>query len=160
MTLTSHPSPGSGKADGPPDILWQDGERLYRKIWRDAADGERREFLVAQPCDEHPTQVTIKRLTHEYELRAYFEPEWAIRPVELVRDRGQTMLVLEPTEARPLDEMIGPGLPIKAFLQIAIAVTRAVAHLHHCGLVHKDIKGSNLLIDPSSGVARLTGFGI
>jgi serine/threonine protein kinase len=56
--------------------------------------------------------------------------------------------------------MIGPGLPIGAFLRKAIAVTRAVTRLHHCGLVHKDIKASNILIDPASGDARLTGFGI
>ena len=37
------------------DVLWEDGERLYRRIWRDMDDGGRREFLVAQPCAEHPT---------------------------------------------------------------------------------------------------------
>src|SRR5262245_19825707 len=160
MALPSSPSPDRGKEDGPLDILWQDGERLYRRIWRDADDGGRREFVVAQPCAEHPTQVRVNRLAHEYELRSYVESEWALRPLELVRERGQTMLVLEPTEARPLYEMIGTGLPIGAFLRKAIAVTRAVTRLHHCGLVHKDIKASNILIDPASGDARLTGFGI
>ena len=123
-------------------------------------DGGRREFLVAQPCAEHPTQATVNRLAHEHGLKDYLDSEWALRPLELVRERGQTMLVLEPTTSRPLDEMIGQGLPIGTFLRLAIAVSNTVARLHHCGLVHKDIKASNILIDAASGDARLTGFGI
>ena len=56
--------------------------------------------------------------------------------------------------------MIGPGLSIGTFLRVAIAVSNAVARLHHCGLVHKDIKARNILVDAASGDARLTGFGI
>jgi transcriptional regulator with GAF, ATPase, and Fis domain/predicted ATPase len=145
---------------GPLDILWQDGERLYRRIWRDVFTGGRSEFLVAQPSAEHPTPATVDRLVHEYGLKQYLDHSWALRPLELVRERGQTMLVLEPTRARPLDEMIGPGLPIGTFLRHASAVTNVVARLHQSGLVHKDIKGSNILIEPDSGYARLTGFGI
>ena len=39
-------------------------------------------------------------------------------------------------------------------------MTNAVARLHQSGLVHKDIKASNILIDAASGEVRLTGFGI
>jgi transcriptional regulator with GAF, ATPase, and Fis domain/predicted ATPase len=151
---------GSGGDVGPLDVLWEDGERVYRRMWRDIDDGGRREFLLAQPRAEHPTVATVKRLAHEYGLKDCLDSAWALRPLELVRERGQTMLVLEPTRARPLDEMIGPGLPIGTFLRVAIAVTNAVARLHQRALVHKDIKASNILIDPDSGHARLTGFGI
>src|SRR6185295_12579446 len=146
--------------DGPFEVLWQDGERLYRRIWRDMDDGGRREFLVAQLCAEHPTPVTASRLAHEYGLREYLDHRWAVRPLELVRERGQTMLVFESTTARPLEKMIGQGLPVGTFLRLAIAVTRVVAYLHQCGLIHKDIKATNILIDPDTGDARLTGFGI
>ena len=95
--------------DGPVDVLWQDGERLYRRIWRDVDDGGRREFLVAQPCAEHPTPDTVNRLVREYDLKDYLDHSWALRPVELVRERGQTMLVFDPTRARPLDDMIEIG---------------------------------------------------
>jgi PAS domain S-box-containing protein len=154
-------APLSSSAQNTPlDVLWENGERLYRRIWRDMDDGGRREFLVAQPCAEHPTPGTVNRLAHEYGLKDYLDHPWALRPLELVRERGQTMLVFEPTTARPLDEMIGSGLPVGTFVRLAIAVTNAVARLHQSGLVHKDIKGSNILIDPETGDARLTGFGI
>ena len=47
--------------DRPLDVLWEDGERLYRRIWRDADGDGRREVLVAQPCAEHPTPDTVNR---------------------------------------------------------------------------------------------------
>ena len=144
----------------PVDILWEDGERLYSRVWRDVDGDDRREFLVVQPCAEHPMQATVARLAHEYELRDYLDSEWALRPLGFERERGRTMLMLEATTSRPLDEMIGGGLPIVTFLRVAIAVSNAVGRLHRCGLVHKDIKASNILIDPESGDARLTGFGI
>jgi serine/threonine protein kinase len=143
-----------GRDDRPLDVLWDDGERLYRRIWRDVDDGGRREFLVAQPCAEHPTPSTVSRLAHEYGLKDHLDHSWALRPLELVRERGQAMLLLEPTRARPLDEMIGAGLPVARFLRLAVAVTNAVASMHQCGLVHKDIKASNILIDAERGHAR------
>jgi PAS domain S-box-containing protein len=157
VASTSHASPNGGRED---DVLWDDGERLYRRMWRDTGDGNRRECLVAQPCAEHPTPATISRLTHEYGLKDYLDHPWALRPRELVREHGQTMLVLESTNARPLDQIIGPGAPVDMFLGLAITVTNAVARLHQSGLVHKDLKASNILIDTTSGEVRLTGFGI
>ena len=142
------------------DVLWDDGERLYRRMWRDTGDGSRREFLVAQPCAEHPTPAAISRLTHEHDLKDSLDHPWALRPLELVREHGQTMLVLEPTTARPLDQIVVAGAPVETFLRLAITVTNAVARLHQSGLVHKDIKASNILIDARSGEVRLTGFGI
>ena len=97
----------SGTKEVPLDVLWQDGERRYCRMWRDTGSGDGGgEVLVAQPCAEHPTPDTVNRLAHEYGLKDYLHSPWALRPLGLVRERGQTMLVLEPTVARPLDEMI------------------------------------------------------
>ena len=45
---------------------------------------------------EYPAPATLDRLAREYELKDELDGTWAVRPLELVRDR--TMLVLE---ARP-----------------------------------------------------------
>jgi len=51
--------PRSGRYVGPLDVLWEDGERVYRRMWRDLDDGGRREFLLVQPSTEHPTPATV-----------------------------------------------------------------------------------------------------
>ena len=51
--------------------------------------------VVVLPASEQPTRNTLDRLTHEYSLKDELDSAWAARPLELVRDRGQTILVLE-----------------------------------------------------------------
>jgi predicted ATPase len=45
-------------------------------------------------------------------------------------------------------------------LRLAIGTTVAVGKLHQRGLVHKDIKPANILVNDATGEVRLTGFGI
>src|SRR5215475_3876900 len=86
--------------------LWQDGERLFARTWRPVG-GAYREVIIVQPAAAHPTPGTINRLTHEYELREYLDGDWAVRPLELVRERGQTLLVLEAPGGEPPERLIG-----------------------------------------------------
>jgi len=85
---------------------WQDPGRVFCRLWRDDAEGDKHAFIpLVGP--EHPTLESINRLTHENELKDYLDGAWALRPVELVRERGRTMLVVEYTGGEPLDRLIG-----------------------------------------------------
>ena len=46
------------------------------------------------------------------------------------------------------------------FLRLALGITAALGKAHQRGLVHKDLKPANILVDMASGQVRLTGFGI
>jgi serine/threonine protein kinase len=83
-----------------------------------------------------------------------------VRPVELVRERGLTMLVVEYSGGQPLDRLIGEPMEIGRFLRIATALTSALSRLHGRGLVHKDIKPGNVLVNETTTQVWLTGFGI
>jgi PAS domain S-box-containing protein len=137
--------------------MWEDNERTLVKGWRDDADGHR-SVLVVFLASPHPTADEVGRLAHEFELRNKLDRAWAARPLELGRER--TFLVLEAPDGEPLDRFIDVPMEIGKFLRLAIALSTALGRVHECGLVHKDIKPSNVLVNSTAGKAWLTGFGI
>ena len=69
-------------------------------------------------------------------------------------------LVLEDPGGRPMDQLLGRPLDVSHFLRIAIPLAGALRRVHERGLIHKDIKPANILLDAASGGVWLTGFGI
>src|SRR5215468_4588083 len=153
-------SQNSAYSDGSSQILWEDGERVFHRGWRLDDEGKRRGVLLVAPAAEHPSRSNLDRLTHEYELKDELDGTWAVRPLELVRDAGRTMLVLEDAGGEPLEMLLGVPMEIGRLLRLGIAISSALGKLHKRGLVHKDIKPGNILFSEATGEVRLTGFGI
>ena len=104
-------------------------------------------------------QTLIKRLEHEYALADDLDSDWAARPLALLRNGGSATLVLEDNGGEPLDRLLNQRLELIQFLRLAINLTAVIGQVHRRGLVHKDIKPANMLVD-TDGNVRLTGFGI
>ncbi|HVQ12534.1 MAG TPA: serine/threonine-protein kinase PknK, partial [Vicinamibacterales bacterium] len=151
---------GAGWENDSLEVLWRDAGRAFCRLWRDGVEGERHAFIPVPSDADHPTLESINRLAHEYELRDSVDGAWALRPVELVRERGQTMLVVEYSGGEPLDRLLGPPMEFGRFLQLAVALSGALGRLHGRGLIHKDIKPANVIVDSVAGHVWLTGFGI
>src|SRR5882724_4123406 len=153
-------NPSTLLADGNANfqVLWEDGERVFCRIDSHAdADGS---VLAVLPAAEHPTPATLDRLAHEYGLKEELDGVWAVRPLELIREGGRTMLVLEDPGGEPLERLLGAPLETDHFLRLAIDITVALGKLHRRGLLHKDIKPANIIVNCADGQVRLTGFGI
>src|ERR1043166_3843853 len=150
----------SPDSDGGSQVLWEDGERVFRRGWRLDDNGKRRAVLMVLSAAEHPSRSSLERLTHEYELKDELDEAWAARPLDLVRDAGRTMLVLEDAGGEPLDRLLGAPIDVGHFLRMAIAIVVVLGKVHQRGIVHKDIKPANILINGATGEVRLTGFGI
>jgi predicted ATPase len=141
-------------------VVWEDGDRVFYRGWRDGTDGHRNPVLVVLPSGEPPTRDTLNRLRHEYGLKDDLDDAWAVRPLELVHERGQTMLVLRDPGGEPLDRLLGSPVEVRRFLRLAVALSGALGRLHQRGLVHKDIKPTNILVNSATDQVWLTGFGI
>ncbi|MFM0277763.1 AAA family ATPase [Paraburkholderia sediminicola] len=103
----------------------------------------------------------LKRLEHEYALREDLDASWSARPRALSYYKDRVALVLEDPGGAPLDGLLlGHALEVTEFLRIAIALVGALRQVHERGLVHKDIKPGNVLVNLENGKAWLTGFGI
>jgi serine/threonine protein kinase len=60
--------------------------------------------------------------------------------------------------ARPLDEAFSEQ-PLEARLELLVDAGDALGHAHEAGLVHRDVKGANLLVD-EDGRLRVADFGL
>src|SRR5215831_12999595 len=146
--------------NAPIEVLREDGAFVLYRTWHERPDGARQHVLILAPATERPTPTVLNRLTHEYELKDHLEDSWAVRPLALVREFGRTILVLDSPNAVMLDRLVGAPVEVGLFLRLAIAISGALGRLHERGLVHKDIKPGNLLVNSGTGQAWLTGLGI
>jgi PAS domain S-box-containing protein len=120
-------------------------------------------LLVVAPAAEQPLLQSLRRLEHEYSLAAELEPAWATKPLALTRHEGRTILVLADPGGEPLDRVLDrdgqEALDVPRFLALAIGMATALGHVHQHGLIHKDFKPENVIVD-DAGHVWLTGFGI
>ena len=118
------------------------------RLYRGSGKGLPPILLVAA---ENSSLACLKRLEHEYALRAELDADWAAHPIELSRHRNRLALMLEDPGGTVLDQLLGQPLGITQFLRIGISLAWALRQVHARGLFHKDIKPTNILVDVASG---------
>jgi len=140
---------------GAPSVLGQAnvGQEPRRSL-------SRSRVLVLSPVVEHPRPESLKRLEHEYSLREELDPAWAARPIAIAQHWGRTVLVLQDPGGVPLDQLLSQPLDLAASLRLAIGLSTAIDRLHQRGIIHKDIKPANVLVNSATGQCWLMGFGI
>ncbi|MGF6919290.1 trifunctional serine/threonine-protein kinase/ATP-binding protein/sensor histidine kinase [Paraburkholderia sp. 40] len=140
-------------------ILWDDGERVFCR-GRRPGDVGGDNVLMVRPAAEPPPPASLDRLAHEFALKDELDGAWAVRPLELVREAGRTLLVLEDPGGEPLGRLLGAPMEAGSVLRLTVGIAAALGKLHQRGLVHKDLKPAHILVSGADGRVRLTGFGL
>ncbi|GGI23664.1 hypothetical protein GCM10010987_25530 [Bradyrhizobium guangdongense] len=143
-----------------PGQEWSEGVVALRRIRRNASNDATGAPVTVLAACEPPASDGPNGLAHEYGLAEYLDREWALMPLELVQEPDRTCLTFEDPGGELLSPLLGAPMGIEAFLHLAIDITAAVGKMHQRGLVHRDIKPGNVLVNSSDGAVRLTGFGI
>ncbi|PRX90873.1 AAA family ATPase [Paraburkholderia sp. BL25I1N1] len=132
-------------------------------LYRGKALGDPTPILALAVATERPSLHCLRRLEHEWSLAAELDAAWAAQPLALTRHLGRALLILKDPGGEPLDRFIEQQndhqFDLPRFLRIAIGLTSALGQAHRQGLIHKDIKPANALVD-DAGHVWLTGFGI
>src|SRR5215813_5383194 len=131
---------------------------LYRSERPDPAGSP--SVLLLVPESERPAPETLKKIEHEYSLRDELDSAWAVRPLALSQQCGQTTLVLEDPGGKTLDQVLAGPMEATRFLRLAVSLATALTGLHKKELIHKDVKPANVLVNPTTDQVRLMGFGI
>ena len=139
------------------ETLREDGELV---LSRGRSEGDGSNLLLVKPVSEHPSIRCLELLKHEYSLREELDSDWAVRPTAFAfHERGKS-LVLQDPGGELLSGMLGERLEVRRFLRLAISLSRVLSKLHAAGLIHKNIKPANVLVQPATAKVWLTGFGI
>jgi predicted Ser/Thr protein kinase/VIT1/CCC1 family predicted Fe2+/Mn2+ transporter len=103
----------------------------------------------------------VKRFRREAEALAKLNHPNIVRIHGIGEERGVPYYAMDHVEGRSLAAMLAAGewLDISRALDLAIEVAAALGHAHKAGIIHRDIKPGNILID-KSGKPKLTDFGI
>src|SRR6185369_10379718 len=102
----------------------------------------------------------MRRFRHEAVLLARLSHANIATLYEFDRDNGVDFLIMELVSGETLDAKLDRG-PLKAEDAIAIAdqVASALEHAHEAGIIHQDLKPTNLILTPK-GKVKVLDFGV
>jgi serine/threonine protein kinase len=122
---------------------------------------ERTVALKVLPPDLAPVATVADRFKREARLAASLDHPNIIPVYRVGQTGGVLYMAMKYIDGRALDGLVasqGP-LPLPVVLTVLRAAARAIAYAHEHGIVHRDIKGANILIDRNGRVV-VSDFGI
>jgi serine/threonine protein kinase len=144
------------------DIDREVGRGAMAVVYRATEAGlGRRVALKVLPPEMTLSRELTERFKREARLAASLEHP-SIIPVYREGQAGRFLfMAMKFIEGRSLEDIIesqGP-LPVAVVIQVLRAATSALAYAHDRGIVHRDIKSANILVDRDGRVV-VTDFGI
>lgn len=167
------PSGESGRVDGVDRLLagrYRVVARLGRGgmgvVWRAVDEVLGREVAVKELrtfTDAHGPELADLRLRMQREARAAARVRHpgVVAVHDIAEVDGRPLIVMELIDGPSLDDVLGERGPIdpREAAGIGAKVTEALAAAHAVGVLHRDVKPGNILLDRSGRVV-LTDFGI
>lgn len=137
----------------------QDGPHhtLYLGIRKE----DQKEVVLKTIHAEHPSLKDMPVLKHEYSvLQKLFTLPGVVHCYGF-EEGLKPVLILEALSGQSLGTLLNAGLlPLEKTLKIAINLAETLSALHSKGVMHKDIKPSNIIIEPDTLSVKLIDFGL
>ncbi len=150
---------------GPYKLLEIIGEGGFGTVWL----AERREPMVQRVALKiikpgMDSKAVIARFEQERQALAVMDHPNVAKVFDGgVTPTGRPYFVMEHVQGEPITAFCDRSkYPIRARLELFIAVCEAVQHAHHKGIIHRDIKPSNVLVMLKDGCAipKVIDFGV
>ena len=109
---------------------------------------------------ERTTTARLKRFRLEAEAAASLDDPNIVPIYEVGERNGSCYFSMKLVEGAPLDQLVRRELlPIRRTAELIAQLSRAVHYAHQRGILHRDIKPGNILVD-AKGEPHLTDFGL
>jgi predicted ATPase/signal transduction histidine kinase/tRNA A-37 threonylcarbamoyl transferase component Bud32 len=116
--------------------------------------------IIKTPMAPSPGPREHERYRREFGiLQRLQDLRGVARPYACERIHERPVLLLERVQGEALSEHLGQPLELSRFLTLALSLASTLADVHSRNVVHKDIKPSNIILEPS-GQGRLIDFGV
>ncbi len=116
--------------------------------------------------DKEMDNLTRKEFLGRFSLEARASAKLNHQSIVSVYDAGQQegvpWIAFELVEGERLDRLLKHKrqLQVNETVSIVLDIAAALHHAHNQGIIHRDIKPSNILIERTTGIAKLADFGI
>ncbi|MGB3941489.1 MAG: serine/threonine-protein kinase, partial [Candidatus Manganitrophaceae bacterium] len=103
----------------------------------------------------------LKRFQREARAMARLDHENIIRIYDVAQDRSDHYIVMEFFPGKDLKQLIleKGAFPPEEALSIVLKAAEALSYAHSHGVIHRDIKPGNIMVDPH-GKVKIADFGI
>lgn len=131
------------------------------EVWR-ARDTKlgREVALKVLPPDLAADRELLDRFQREAKVLAKLDHANIVTVHSIEEDGGRHFLTMGLIEGRSLDAWIPEGgLPLDDFFEIALPIADALAAAHDCGVIHRDVKPSNVMVC-DDGRVKVLDFGL
>jgi eukaryotic-like serine/threonine-protein kinase len=106
----------------------------------------------------------VERFEREARIAAKLKHQNLVAVIDIATtDDGKTLMVLEFAPGRPLAELVCMPMKRERVIGLARQLLCGLEHAHDLGLVHRDLKPDNVLVERTSDgneIARIVDFGI
>jgi len=138
------------------DELGRGANAVTYRVLRDGRDWAMKVY-ARTPGGGRPALLVLRR---EAALLTWVDHPGLPRVHEVGEVDGQAYMIMDLVAGRPLGDVLAGGpLSVDAAVRLGRAVAEALAAVHRVGLVHRDVKPPNIMIEPG-GDARLIDFGM
>ncbi|XP_048446506.1 uncharacterized protein LOC125480148 isoform X2 [Pyrus x bretschneideri] len=106
--------------------------------------------------------IQSQHLVHEAFVLSQIRHKNVVRLLGCCLETKWPIMVYDRTSARTLEEHIHmnrPKLLLQQRMNIAAETAGALAYLHSMSVIHQDVKTENILIDHTTHIAKVSGFG-
>ncbi|KAK3027221.1 hypothetical protein RJ639_041639, partial [Escallonia herrerae] len=159
----------SRKDDAPP-IRWRKGEligcgafgRVYMGMNLDSGEllAVKQVSIAVNSASKEKTQAHIRELEEEVKLLKNLSHPNIVRYLGTAREEESLNILLEFVPGGSISSLLGKfgSFPESVIRMYAKQLLLGLEYLHKNGIMHRDIKGANILVD-NKGCIRLADFG-
>ena len=159
--MSTSPGPNEGDSLGGYRLEERLGEGGMGVVFRAVreSDGEVVAMKVLRP-ELAEEEVYVQRFEREGRSASGVDHPHLVSVLDSGEDDGRRYLVTRYVEGASLEEVLGHGvLTAGGVVRLASGIGSALDALHRIGLVHRDVKPSNIMVD-TNGRSLLTDFGV